>query len=223
MKLQLVRKYTEAGEIVSFRFHPEKPLIWQAGQYLRYTLHVSGEPIDHWFTIASAPYEKETMITTRVHADSPFKQTLNMLEPGDTVDATGLDGDFVWRDSDKPLIFVAGGIGITPFHSMITERAHSSPTIPVDLLYANRDDNIAYKSQFDDLSRAHPEFRVSYLIGKKIDADVLNKHFPDLTTSLVYVSGPEPMVDAMSALLHDMGVEDHNLMRDDFPGYKADE
>jgi len=223
MKLQLVRKYTEAGEIVSFRFKPEKPLVWQAGQYLQYTLHVSGEPIEHFFTIASAPYEKEMMITTRVHAESPFKQTLNMMEPGDTIDAIGLDGDFVWRDSDRPLIFIAGGIGITPFHSMICERAHSSPTIPVDLLYANRDDNIAFKPQFDELSRAHPELRVSYLIDQQINEEVLREHFPELTDSLVYVSGPEPMVEAMTELLHGMGVQDHNLMRDDFPGYKANE
>lgn len=223
MKLRLVRKFTEAGNIVSFRFASDETFEWQAGQYQRWQLMVDDKLTDHWFTISSAPYEKELMITTRVHEESTFKQALDALKADDTIEGSALDGDFIWQESNLPLIFIAGGIGVTPFHSILMQRAHESPTIPVTMLYANATDDIAYKASFDQLSKAHPELSISYIIGQQITKELLAERLPEISRSFVYVSGPEGMVDAVSVELKELGVEDHNLKRDWFPGYQNNE
>src|SRR5215213_2530434 len=127
---------------MSFRFRPEKPLLWQAGQYLRYELTINGTPQDHWFTIASAPFEGEVMVTTHIRPSSPYKQALAALQPGDTIKASGLGGDFVWREDVRSLVFIAAGIGVTPFYSMLRQRAHAGQPLTATLLYNNLSKNI---------------------------------------------------------------------------------
>jgi ferredoxin-NADP reductase len=124
MKLKLSAKRPESPGVVSFIFQPQKPLKWKAGQFLHYVLnHASTDDrgSDRWFTIASAPYEKHVMITTRFTAKkgSTFKKTLKALKAGDTIEVSDLDGDFVVDDPKKNYVFIAGGIGITPFRSIL--------------------------------------------------------------------------------------------------------
>ncbi len=220
MKLRLISKFTEAGDIVSFRFQTNEPFEWRAGQYMRFTLRISGKEESHWFTIASAPFEKQIMITTHVRPKSDYKQTLNALKIGEEIEATSLDGDFVWRDNDIPKVFIAGGIGVTPVHSILKEHVHTHSSIPVVLLYATTSDDIAYKTEFDKLVIEHPEFNVSYLVGERLTAEIIQKHIPNIIESFVYLSGPDPMVDAVASDLQKIGVQDHNLMRDGFEGYE---
>ncbi|HEX4662215.1 MAG TPA: FAD-dependent oxidoreductase [Candidatus Saccharimonadales bacterium] len=220
MKLTLLHKHTEGGDIISFCFKPEKPLDWEAGQFMRWQIDVDGKPMDHWFTISSAPYEKKTCITTHAR-DTPFKQALKKLEVGDVIHGFGRDGDFVWQDSDLPHVFIAGGIGVTPFHSIIKQRAHVGQSLPVTLLYANRDDDIAFKAELDAIARAHPEFGLSYLVGKPLTVDIIKQKVPHILDSLVYLSGAEPMVEAIGDQLQKVGLPAHQLKRDFFPNYTA--
>lgn len=220
MKLTLLQKYTQGGDIVTFCFKTDKPLDWEAGQFMHWQIEVDGKPEFHWFTISSAPYEKKPCITTHVR-NTPFKQALNKLEVGDIIHGFGRDGDFVWEDSDLPHVFIAGGIGVTPFHSIIKQRAHEGKSLPITLLYANRDDNIAFKSEFDAISKAHPEFGISYVIGKPLSLDLIKEKVPHFKESLVYLSGAEPMVEAIGDQLRKAGLPAHQLKRDFFPNYTA--
>jgi ferredoxin-NADP reductase len=224
MLLSLISKKNEPGNVVTFRFKADKPLVWQAGQYMQYTLsHESpdDEGVNRWFTIASAPYEGEVQITTRI-TESTFKQTLNNLEIGSNIEADGQpDGDFTWVDHEKPLLWVAGGIGVTPYHSILKERAHNNQKLPVKLLYANRNDEIVFKQEFEKLAQDHPELEIYYEIGKPLDLDLIKSVFGDLTDSVVYLSGPEPMVDTLGDQLKENGVGVSNLKQDWFPGYTS--
>jgi len=222
MLLRLSSKHSEPGNVVTFRFQPEQPLSWQAGQYMKYTLsheNPDAEGMNRFFTIASAPYEGEVQITTRI-SDSTFKQALNNLEIGSSIEADGKpDGDFTWVDSEKPLLWIAGGIGVTPFHSILKERAHADQKMPVRLLYANRTDEIVFKEEFDQLVGEHPELAVYYPVGKMLNMELIQSEFGDLGGSVVYLSGPEPMVDALGEELKKAGVSEANLKQDWFPGY----
>lgn len=222
MKVAFKSKFTEAGNAVTFMFTPEEEVSWVAGQYMHYELEVAeGRKDDHYFTIASAPYEKDLQITTRV-TDSPFKQALTKLQPGDKITANGPTGDFTWEDIDMPKLLVAGGIGVTPFHSILKERAHTGLSMAATLLYATRDDDIPFRAEIDRWDAEHPEFNVAYLIGEPLTADLIGKHAPELKEHIVYVSGPEPMVETIgNSLMNDYSLPKKQLKQDWFPGYTA--
>lgn len=222
MILILQSKFPENDNVVSFRFVPRdnEQFLWQAGQYMRFYLHADGNTIDHWFTIASAPYEKEMMITTRIR-NTPFKLALNNLKIGESIEAFSLSGDFVWQDSDHETIYIATGIGITSFHSILKERSHYGLPIPVKLLYATTDKAIIYRAELDKLARDHPELEIYYITNERISLEVIKQKAPHFKNSLIYVSGPEGMVDAISQQLQLAGVQDHNLKRDRFSGYST--
>lgn len=225
MKLNLIERKVEVPGVESFIFEPREPISWQAGQYLHYVLH--HEPTDtrgsdRWFTVASAPFEKRVMITTRLANEngSSFKKKLSSLVVGKSIEISVVEGDFVVEDPTKELIFIAGGIGITPFHSILKQADHEGTKLNVKLLYANRDQNIVFKEELEEFAKNNPNLSIHYILApERVDANTIKKFVPDLSTPLFYLSGPAPMVFAMQDLLKKMGVTDEHIKLDDFPGY----
>lgn len=219
LTLQSVRQ--EAGNVKTFIFNTEG-LSWQAGQYQTYTLpEVEGDDAtkQRYFTIASAPSEGEVHISTRIPEAtyiSAFKRRLNGMQPGDTIEADSIDGDFTWGEDSQPVVFVAGGIGITPFRSILLDRASKGRPLNVHLLYYGRDDQFAFRDEFSELIASHPELVISYIVGEHVSADSIFNHAPEVATQLTYLSGPEPMVDSVGGELQNRGV---NLKQDWLPGY----
>lgn len=213
---KLLRAYDEVSNIRTFVFETGG-VTWTPGQYQHYTLpQVEGvdEAKQRYFTIASAPSENEIHISTRV-TDSDFKQALNSLQPGDTIEGVNIEGDFTW-DDDQPAVLVAGGIGVTPYRSMILERAHSGRSLAAHLLYFGRDESFAFRQEFDQVAAAHPELVISYIVGESITADSILNYAPEAAQQTTYLSGPEPMVEAVGNDLMARGV---TLKQDWFPGY----
>lgn len=215
-QLKLLRSYDEVGNIRTFVFETGGAS-WQAGQYQTYELaQVPGDKDakKRFFTIAAAPSEGEFHISTRV-SDSAFKQALNALQPGDTIEAHDIEGDFTWQD-DTPVVLVAGGIGVTPYRSILLERAHLGKPLSAHLLYFGRDENFAFRQEFDQLASVHPGLKIDYLVGEPITADAILAHAPEAAQQTTYLSGPEPMVDAVGEDLQKRGI---TLKQDWFPGY----
>lgn len=214
--LKLLKSYDETDNIRTFVFETGGTR-WQPGQYQVYELaQVAGDADakKRYFTIASAPSEGEIHISTRV-TDSTFKQALNSLQPGDTIEAHDIEGDFTW-DAGEPVVLVAGGIGVTPYRSMLVERAATGQPIKAHLLYFGRDDNFAFRTEFDKLAAEHPELTIDYIVGEQISADSIVQHAPEAKDHTTYLSGPEPMVDAVGEALTQQGI---TLKQDWFPGY----
>lgn len=211
--------------IWAFRFEAQEPIPWTPGQFIRVELshdNPDDEGTKRWFTISSTPHDGYIQITTRV-TDTTFKQALAALPIGGTINLVERpDGDFVWQESDKPLVFVAGGIGITPFYSMLKNRGHSGQPVSATLIYNGRTDDLPFKADFNEASKRHPEFHVHYIIGEQLTVDKLTKLVPELAQSEVYVSGPEPMVEALGEQLRANGISDQNLHEDFFPHYNKD-
>jgi len=219
-ELKLVSSHDEVGNVRTFIFETGGAT-WLAGQYQTYVLRQAGDNKDdnqRFFTIAAAPSEGEIHISTRV-TESKFKQALNALHPGDTVEAHGIEGDFTWEDvSDTPVVLVAGGIGVTPYRSMLLERHAQGKPLSATLVYFTRDDAIPFRAEFDSLVAQHPELKIDYVIGEAISADSILQHAPQTQSQVTYLSGPEAMVDSVGEDLQKRGV---NLKQDWFPGYDA--
>jgi ferredoxin-NADP reductase len=228
MKLKLAARKAESPGVESFIFKPKEPLVWKAGQFLHYVLNheaTDDRGSDRWFTIASAPYERHVMVTTRFAAKqgSTFKKTLKALKPGDSIEVSDLDGDFIVSDPKKQYVFIAGGIGITPFRSILKQAEHQGKPLRVTLLYANRKTIAAYKKEFDAMGKRNPHLKIHYLFHpQRIDKKTVKEFVPDLKSPLFYVSGPEPMVESVGKMLQQIGVPKKRIKQDWFPGYPAD-
>lgn len=223
MVLTLIEKEHLIDNVWAFRFKPDGPFNWTAGQYVRVELphdNPDKEGTKRWFTNSAAPFEGIMQITTRV-TESTFKQALSKLEPGDTTLQLIEDpeGDFVWQDSDLSKVFIAGGIGITPFRSIIKQRVHDGQPVDVTLVYGSRTPDVPFKDELKEWQSNHPGLKVQYLVGTPLTAESLSQVVPNLQEALVYVSGPEPMVEALLEDLKNNGIPEAQLKRDDFPNY----
>lgn len=223
MKLILKSKKSEVEGVHSFRFEPQEPLNWQSGQYMHYVLE-HGKPdyrgIERWFTIASAPFEKHVMITTRFDGErvSSFKMALLNMKPGDAIEADGPKGSFTLQEGDHHHILIAGGIGITPYRSMLAKLDHEGRDAKIELMYANRDNNLVFGNELKGLQAKIPSFQLTEFIDKRIDLADLQDFLKD-SSAIYYLSGPRPLVENYEKLLTDTGVAESAIMTDYFPGY----
>lgn len=213
MQLLFESATPETEDITTFTFKPEARFHWTAGQSIKIEVPGPYGPLEHRFSISSAPHEGTISITTRL-SGSPYKNSLAKLQKGDTVQAYGLEGTFVWQESSAPLVFVAAGIGITPFRAMLKQRLHDGLPIPAMLVYGSATNDSIFASELDHWQRQRPEFSVTYIVGRHITAFDL----PDHKDHLIYLSGPSLMVDELSARLLEQGVPETLLIRDWFTG-----
>jgi ferredoxin-NADP reductase len=231
--LRFVGQQHEAENAESFVFEPGVALTFQAGQYLEYTLdHPDADDrgVTRHFTIAAAPAEGLVRLTTRVFAaPSTFKQALCSLTPGDTLQGDGPFGELVYPETDTPVVLIAGGIGITPFRSILAELAARKSRTRTTLLYSNRSSDILFRGFLDGLTLDWPELRVVYTITRpgsewhgptgRIDAEFIRRHVPDPSVPSFMVCGPTPLVEGMRKTLAQAGVDASRIKDEDFPGY----
>lgn len=234
MQVTFVRSEPEANTIRTFYFQPERPVRYTAGQYTE--LHVPHRHPDdrgdkRWFTLSSSPTDELLTITTKYAGDdksSSFKKALFGLKPGAELEAAEPMGDFVLpKIIQTPLVFVAGGIGVTPFHSMLKWLADTAEERPIKLLYGVRtEDEIVFQDTFR-AAGVEP----TIVVGEPSDAWggergnlsaelILGLEKPSEDT-LVYVSGPESMVQSLAKDLHKAGVPKNQIVSDEFPNYEA--
>jgi ferredoxin-NADP reductase len=148
---------------------------------------------------------------------------------GDTIYATQVAGDFVMpRDPSMKLAFLAGGIGITPFRSMLQDLIERGERRPIVVLYGNeRPEDIAYRDVLDTAERElgiPTYYAVARGAGRDlypgfIDARLVRNTVPDFRDRVFYISGPQAMVTALRKVLVGMGVHRTRIKVDFFPGF----
>lgn len=225
MELTLVEKKHETLDVVSFYFKPKFPFLWTPGQYLIYSLPHPNEDEKgrmRFFTIASAPFEGKIAITTKIddaHSSS-FKKALNKLPIGSLISAKGPEGDFILEDPLEEYVFIAGGIGITPFRSILASLAKEKSPIRITLLYAYGSDDIPFKKEFEEITNSLQNIKINYFISPvHIDSDTIGKYISNPLTPLYYISGPNSFVEGLSVVVKRLGIEDKKIKRDYFQGY----
>ncbi len=225
----------EALDTKSFVFDPAGLTEHRAGQYILVKLDVPEDPRkgSRSFSLANAPTEPFILLTTRIRNTSVFKQRLAAMKPGDTLSAKGPLGRFILHDDDRPALLLAGGIGVTPFRSMIKATLDAGRNTSMTLLTSDHvPEAIPYRRELETWAAARPQFHVERTITwpqksreawerrtGRIDADWIREVARDLERAVAYASGPPAFVGAMTALLASMGFPPERVRTERFTGY----
>ena len=215
---------------------------YTAGQYAFFKLdRISGDargPIRH-FSIASSPTEQDhILISTRIR-DTQYKQKLASLKEGAKILVWGPEGEFVLHDDySKPAVFLSGGIGVTPFRSMIKYATDKQLPIKITMFDSNKNQqNILYKEEFDRWAEQNKNFKVIYAVTEeeqeainsnwsgergRIGKLMLERHLSkgEIGNAIFYICGPPGMLKAMQELLQkEMQIPKDRFKVEAFTGY----
>ena len=220
-------------------FHFEKPADWtfQAGECLDMTLlnpsETDAEGNIRTFSIASSPEESTLMVATRMR-DTAFKRVLKSLPLGSEVKIEGPSGDLALdQNASRTTVFLAGGIGITPFRSMAFHAAKQKLAHRIFLFYSNHapedapflqelqileKENANFKliATMTDMSKSHETWRGE---TGQINGDMLQRYLKDAASPIYYVAGPPEMVKALHSMLLATGVYQESIRAEEFAGY----
>lgn len=232
MTTTLIEKREVANGTMEFRFAKPEGFTYEAGQTIDLTLinppYTDTEGNMRTFTLASAPHEPYLSIVTRMR-ESAFKRSLKEMEPGTEVSFTGPFGSFLLHENSKrPAVFIAGGIGITPFRSIALDAKERALPHTMVLAYSNRRPEDA--AFLDELGSIPALTLVPTMTSAEIDeswegerghitGDLLARITPTDTMPVYYIAGPLAMVTALRAVLKEMGVSADDIRFEDFAGY----
>jgi len=211
---------------------------FKAGQYLDLTLVDPAETDEEGntrsFSIASPPFEPELMVATRLR-NSAFKRVLAKAPPETRLRIEGpAAGSFtLHKNANKPAVLLAGGIGITPFHSIVLQARHERLPHDLYLFYANhRPEDAAFLDALRETAAAHGKLRFVPTMsdmdrshrrwdGERgtISADLLKRHLSSLQGAIYYIAGPPGMVSALREVLVSAGVDEDDVRTEEFAGY----
>lgn len=222
-----------ARDTYEFIFSATPSINFSPGQYLELTLphkHVDSRGVRRYFTIASAPEEHNVILGVKIYEpSSSYKKALMKLSPGSKISVTSLKGDFVLPDDPEamPLVFIAGGVGVTPFRSMIKSLLLTQKKVNAVLFYFNnREEDIAWKEIWDEaksiglttvyiVKDPSPSWRgeTGYMTEQ-----MFKKYVVDPEHARYYLSGSPAMIGAYSAFLKKVGILKHQIIKDYFSG-----
>jgi ferredoxin-NADP reductase len=220
-------------------FHFEKPVQFdfKPGQAADVTLsnppETDAEGNTRTFSIASSPFQNELMFATRMR-DTAFKRSLKKVPLGTAVKIGPAMGSLtLHKNSAKPAVFLTGGIGITPFLSIVRQADHDRLPHRLYLFYSNRrPEDAAFLEALQLLENSNPNFQLICTMTEMsksrkvwkgetalIDKEMLNRHLSDLQGPIYYIAGPPTMVAAMQQTLVSAGVEEDDIRAEEFAGY----
>jgi len=234
--LTLSKKVKIAKDSFEFAFTPAKKFAYTPGQYMEWTMphpHADSRGTRRYFTLASSPTEETLLLGVKFSQNgSSYKKAFLSLNHQTPVVTGQLAGDFVLpKNPQQKLAFFAGGIGITPFRSMIKYLLDMKQSRDIVLCYSNKvADEIAYQDIFDAAEKKLG-IKVVYTLTDKftvpsewkgkvgrIDQELIKKEIPDFSERLFYLSGPQSMVVGYETVLKKLGVHQKNIKKDFFPG-----
>jgi len=236
LRLKLKERLEVGRNIFEFIFLPNKAFSFVPGQYLEWTLphpRPDSRGNRRYFTVASSPTEQDVRIGVKIPMKaSSFKTALRAMRPGANLVATQLAGDFILpKNLDKKIIGIAGGIGITPFRSMVKAMLDREEKRDFVIFYT-----CAHPSEFvfgKIFKKAKPlGVRLKYVITDPentpqkwdghtgfLNSEIISTDCPDFLDRKFFLSGPNTMVDTYRRVLKKMGVSGWNIITDYFPGY----
>jgi ferredoxin-NADP reductase len=220
-------------------FHFEKPtdFSFKPGQALDIVLihppNSDAGGARHTFSLISAPFQGELAIATRMR-DSAFKRALRALPIGSPAKVEGPFGSLTLHNNRaRPAVFIAGGIGITPFMSILRQAARDQLPQQLILLYSNRrPEDAPFMAELQQLERQNKNFRLIATMTEMnkssrpwegetrlIDENLVKRVGSDLSAPIYYLAGPPSLVAALREILNRTGIDDDDIRSEEFHGY----
>ena len=232
---RIQRRETIAEGTMAFRFEKPPGFSFKAGQAVEFELidpPAGDGQSRRTFSLVSAPFESTLEVATRMR-DSAFKRALKALPDGAGIKLEGPFGDLTLDDAARPAVLIAGGIGITPFMSMLRQAARDRSPHRLFLVYSNRrPEDSAFLAELQGLERQNKNFRLLATMtdmsksARKwdgetglVDADLVKRFVGDLAAPIYYIVGPPAMVGAMQETLRRAGIAEGTIRTEEFYGY----
>lgn len=218
LQVPVLATLDETPTIKTIRVARPEGFSFEAGQFMPVRIRVDGQELTRCYSISSAPatqgyleisVRRQGTVSNALHATARPGSMLSIRQPA---------GSFTFPAADdRPIVLIAGGIGVTPLISMLRHIVMTEPTRPVTLLYsAHTEGDFAFGDELAYLARRHPQFRLQLAAGNgpttshvypgRIDAELLRTTVPDLAHSISLICGPPPMIDSMKEVLGALGV-----------------
>lgn len=234
---RLLNRVEVAEGTIAFDFEKPTGFDFKPGQSADLTLpnppETDAEGNVRTFSIASAPFEDQLMFATRMR-DTAFKRSLKKMPLGTVVKMDSAMGSFtLHKNSAKPAVFLAGGIGVTPFSSIVRQADHDRAPHKLYLFYSNRrPEDAPFVEVLQNLEKTNPQFRFIATMTEmrrskktwsgetgRIDQEMLSKYLNELRGPIYYVAGPPALVSGMRKMLVASGVDEDDIRSDEFSGY----
>lgn len=235
--VKLIHRQDVAEGTMAFRFEKPAHFVFTPGQFVDMTLvgppETDAEGNGRTFSLASAPHEDTLLVATRMR-NTAFKRVLRSMPIGATVQMEGPFGNLVLHaDPVRPVVFLAGGIGITPFRSMVLHAAAQKLQHRLFLFYSNRrPEDAPFLDELQALQRDNPHYT---FVGTMTEPDkssrpwkgetgfitpvMLSKVLVNVASPIFYVVGPPGMVTGLRKTLKDAGFNERDIRSEEFTGY----
>lgn len=236
-RLQLPLKWTKqlSPDTYMFGFQRDPQFTFTPGQYLEWTLphdKPDNRGNRRYFSLASSPAESELMMLIKFYdPPSTYKRALLAMQPGQEIIGAGLAGDFVLPKAlSTKLCFIAGGVGIAPFRSMVQHLIDQKIHVDITIFYANKTEADITCADVLEAARPHGVKTIYVLTDMKnippnwtgrtghLTAEIVKQDLPDYASRIFYLSGPQNMVQSFETILY-LIVPKNRVKVDFFPGY----
>jgi ferredoxin-NADP reductase len=214
---------------VSIRFAKPAGFTYLPGQYMFITLRRGEETLVRHLSLSSSPTEPFLEVTKGL-TGHPFANALSTLVPGDEAVIGGPFGEFTFEGEYDRVVFLSGGIGITPLRSMIRNATDQGLSTRILLVYSARSEaDVVFGIEMEQMIKQNPNLKVLITLtapdpgwkGRtgRIDRTLIEREIPNLKEQIFFTSGPPLMVDTIVAILKELGVQHDHIHQEQFPGY----
>ncbi|MEO8105573.1 MAG: FAD-dependent oxidoreductase [Candidatus Saccharibacteria bacterium] len=225
-------KISASTQLLTLENTSGKHFRFTAGQYaaLHFTRHGRRTPV-RCFSIVSSPLQSD-VLQFAARVTGSFTSSLSALQPGDTVYLQGPYGEFIVDSQDTSLVFIAGGIGITPYMSLLRALTQRQSTMPVTVVYACRDIfDVPFANELRALVRSNPHIHLTFMIGRagreaqlaadsrrgRIDNEFMDELLSSVSSAATFfVCGPPRLMSSTSAYLLSHGIAGDKLVMEAF-------
>jgi ferredoxin-NADP reductase len=228
---KVIESVFRTSDVLSIRFERPNGFDFIPGQFMFLTIHNEGKKLVKHFTISSCPSEKGFIEITKRLTGHEFSNALANLNINEKVEIDAPYGKFTFNGEYKKVLFLTGGIGITPIRSIICYFLENEVASDLILVYSFRDeDNIPFKEELDRYDKMAPNLKVIYTLTEpsaewrgytgRITADMIRELVPDYNNRFTYISGSPNMVEALlHILLEELKIPPEQIKKEQFLGY----
>lgn len=218
------------SDVTSYRFPRQKDIDYKAGQFFFVTIKQEDRELTKPFSFSSSPTELDHIEFTKKFTDHEFSLALRASKVGDWARIDAPYGQLTFEGEYPKIALLSGGIGITPFMSIIKNAADKHLKSQITLFYGCRTEkDIVFKKELEELSKKHMSIKLVFVVTEPssqwigntgiITAELVKKELPNYRENMFYTCGPPGMVAAMEKLVETIGLPKDKIKKELFAGY----